>query len=209
MITKGAVEEMMKICSHVEINDEVVPLTDSLREKMLTVSVDMNQDGMRVLGVAYKKDVHDTAIYSIADENEMILAGFMGFLDPAKKSSITAIKSLHEHGVTVKVLTGDNEIVSQKVCKDVGIEVGQVLLGNEIETMSDEALMEASEKVNLFAKLNPMQKARIIALLQKKVILLGLWEMESMMHQLCEKQMWAFLLIRQQTLRKKQVQLFY
>lgn len=168
MITKGAVEEMMKICSHVEINDEVVPLTDSLREKMLTVSVDMNQDGMRVLGVAYKKDVHDTAIYSIADENEMILAGFMGFLDPAKKSSITAIKSLHEHGVTVKVLTGDNEIVSQKVCKDVGIEVGQVLLGNEIEMMSDEALMEASEKVNLFAKLNPMQKARIIALLQKK-----------------------------------------
>ena len=168
MITKGAVEEMMKICSHVEINDEVIPLTDSLREKMLTVSVDMNQDGMRVLGVAYKKEVHDTAIYSIADENEMILAGFMGFLDPAKKSSITAIKSLHEHGVTVKVLTGDNEIVSQKVCKDVGIEVGQVLLGNEIETMSDEALMEASEKVNLFAKLNPMQKARIIALLQKK-----------------------------------------
>ncbi|WP_413524188.1 magnesium-translocating P-type ATPase [Carnobacterium divergens] len=168
MITKGAVEEMMKICSHVEINDEVIPLTDSLREKLLTVSVDMNQDGMRVLGVAYKKEVHDTAIYSIADENEMILAGFMGFLDPAKKSSITAIKSLHEHGVTVKVLTGDNEIVSQKVCKDVGIEVGQVLLGNEIETMSDEALMEASEKVNLFAKLNPMQKARIIALLQKK-----------------------------------------
>ncbi|TFJ43496.1 magnesium-translocating P-type ATPase [Carnobacterium divergens] len=168
MITKGAVEEMMKICSHVEINDEVISLTDSLREKLLTVSVDMNQDGMRVLGVAYKKEVHDTAIYSIADENEMILAGFMGFLDPAKKSSITAIKSLHEHGVTVKVLTGDNEIVSQKVCKDVGIEVGQVLLGNEIETMSDEALMEASEKVNLFAKLNPMQKARIIALLQKK-----------------------------------------
>ncbi|SBO17511.1 magnesium transporter [Carnobacterium divergens] len=168
MITKGAVEEMMKICSHVEINDEVIPLTDSLREKMLTVSIDMNQDGMRVLGVAYKKEVHDTAIYSIADENEMILAGFMGFLDPAKKSSITAIKSLHEHGVTVKVLTGDNEIVSQKVCKDVGIKVGQVLLGNEIETMSDEALMEASEKVNLFAKLNPMQKARIIALLQKK-----------------------------------------
>ncbi|WP_319592742.1 magnesium-translocating P-type ATPase [Carnobacterium divergens] len=168
MITKGAVEEMMKICSHVEINDEVIPLTDSLREKLLTVSVDMNQDGMRVLGVAYKKEVHDTAIYSIADENEMILAGFMGFLDPAKKSSITAIKSLHEHGVTVKVLTGDNEIVSQKVCKDVGIEVGQVLLGNEIETMSDEDLMEASEKVNLFAKLNPMQKARIIALLQKK-----------------------------------------
>ena len=108
-----------------EINDEVIPLTDSLREKMLTVSVDMNQDGMRVLGVAYKKEVHDTAIYSIADENEMILAGFMGFLDPAKKSSITAIKSLHEHGVTVKVLTGDNEIVSQKVCKNIGIEIGQ------------------------------------------------------------------------------------
>ena len=134
----------------------------------MDVSIKMNESGMRVLGVAYKNDVHDTAIYSIEDENEMILAGFMGFLDPAKKSSITAIKSLHEHGVNVKVLTGDNEIVSKKVCRDVGIEVGNALLGTQIENMSDEELTLATESTNLFAKLNPTQKARIIALLQAK-----------------------------------------
>lgn len=168
MVTKGAVEEMMKICSFVELNDEIVPLTKELMDRMMDVSIKMNESGMRVLGVAYKNDVHDTAIYSIEDENEMILAGFMGFLDPAKKSSITAIKSLHEHGVNVKVLTGDNEIVSKKVCRDVGIEVGNALLGTQIENMSDEELTLATESTNLFAKLNPAQKARIIALLQAK-----------------------------------------
>lgn len=168
MVTKGAVEEMMKICSFVELNDEIVPLTKDLMDRMMDVSIKMNESGMRVLGVAYKNDVHDTAIYSIEDENEMILAGFMGFLDPAKKSSITAIKSLHEHGVNVKVLTGDNEIVSKKVCRDVGIEVGNALLGTQIENMSDEELTLATESTNLFAKLNPTQKARIIALLQAK-----------------------------------------
>lgn len=168
MVTKGAVEEMMKICSFVELNDEIVPLTKELIDRMMDVSIKMNESGMRVLGVAYKNDVHDTAIYSIEDENEMILAGFMGFLDPAKKSSITAIKSLHEHGVNVKVLTGDNEIVSKKVCRDVGIEVGNALLGTQIENMSDEELTLATESTNLFAKLNPTQKARIIALLQAK-----------------------------------------
>lgn len=168
MITKGAVEEMMKICAYVELDNEVVPLTPELEAQMLAVSVQMNKEGMRVLGVAYKKDVHTTATYSIEDEKEMILVGFMGFLDPAKASSIPAIQSLHDHGVAVKVLTGDNEVVATKVCQDVGIDVGEVLLGMEIEQMSDAELMDKAEKTNLFAKLNPLQKARIIALLQEK-----------------------------------------
>lgn len=168
MITKGAVEEMLKVCSHVELDGEVVSLTPELKNKMEAVSIDMNKEGMRALGVAYKIDVHDSAVYSIKDENNMILVGFMGFLDPPKQSSITAIKSLHEHGVNVKVLTGDNEIVAQKICKEVGIEVNRTILGSELEEMSDQDLMDATEEVNLFAKLNPTQKSRIISLLQEK-----------------------------------------
>ena len=98
----------------------------------------------------------------------MTLIGFMGFLDPAKESAVSAIRSLHEHGVNVKVLTGDNDIVAKKVCKDVGIEVSHVLLGSQIEAMTDEELRAQVEETNLFAKLNPMQESKIIELLQAK-----------------------------------------
>lgn len=168
MITKGAIEEMLSVCSFIELDGEVVPLTAHLQEKMETISIRMNEEGMRVLGVAYKKNVHSSAVYSVEDESDMILVGFMGFLDPPKQSSITAIRSLHKHGVNVKVLTGDNEVVAQKICKDVGIEVTRFILGTELETMTDEDLKTAAEEVNLFAKLNPSQKARIITLLQEK-----------------------------------------
>jgi Mg2+-importing ATPase len=168
MITKGAVEEMLKVCNRVELARGIVSLTPELRETMKEVSVSMNKEGMRVLGVAYKLDVHDSADYSIEDESNMVLVGFMGFLDPPKKSSIIAIKSLHEHGVNVKVLTGDNEVVAQKICKEVGIEVNRTILGSELELMSNQDLMDATDEVNLFAKLNPTQKSRIISLLQEK-----------------------------------------
>lgn len=167
MVTKGAVEEMEEVCTHAEIDGQIVPLTNELRQKMRDVNRRMNEQGMRVIAVAVKKDVHNEAIYSTDDEKDMTLIGFMGFLDPAKKSAITAIKSLHEHGVNVKVLTGDNDIVAKKVCGDVGIEVSHVVLGTEIDEMSDEQLEEEVEMTNLFAKLNPMQKSRIIETLQK------------------------------------------
>ncbi len=168
MITKGAVEEILKVCQYVELNNEIIPLTPELQKTMEEVSIKMNKEGMRALGVAYKQNVHDSAVYSIKDESDMVLVGFMGFLDPPKQSSITAIKSLHKHGVNVKVLTGDNEIVAQKICKDVGIQVDRAILGTELESMTDTELMDATEEVNLFAKLNPTQKARIIELLQQK-----------------------------------------
>ena len=168
MITKGAAEEMLTVCSHVEIAGEVMPLTDDLRQNMITLSTKLNKQGMRVLIVAYKEDVHDTAIYSVNDENNMIISGFMGFLDPPKQSSITAIKSLQEHGVNVKVLTGDNEIVAQKICKDVGIDVDRVILGTELDEMTEDELGAVVEEVNLFAKLNPSQKSRILKSLQQK-----------------------------------------
>lgn len=162
MITKGAVEEMSAICSYVEIDDEIVPLTDELIEQMSDVNRRMNEQGMRVITVAYKRDVHDTPTYAVSDESDMILVGFVGFLDPAKQSAVTAISSLHQHGVNVKVLTGDNEIVSRKVCRDVGIEVGKSYIGTDIDAMEDDELKQAVNDVQLFAKLNPMQKARII-----------------------------------------------
>lgn len=166
MITKGAVEEMEGICDTVEIDGKVHELTDERRQQLRDLNRQMNEQGMRVITVAVKRDVHDDAIYSIEDEQNMTLIGFMGFLDPAKESAITAIKSLHEHGVNVKVLTGDNDIVAKKVCRDVGIEVDQVILGSQIESMSDDELKEVVEETNLFAKLNPMQKSRIIESIQ-------------------------------------------
>ncbi|MFC0234642.1 magnesium-translocating P-type ATPase [Vagococcus entomophilus] len=167
MITKGAVEEMEKVCHYAEINGEKVPLTDELRNEMREVNIKMNQAGMRVIAVAYKQDARMDANYSVSDESQMVLLGFVGFLDPAKQSAKTAIASLHQHGVKVKVLTGDNEIVSRKVCADVGIEVDEVLTGVQIAEMTDEELTKKIEDVNLFAKLDPMQKSRIIELLQK------------------------------------------
>ncbi|MBM7707952.1 magnesium-translocating P-type ATPase [Enterococcus lemanii] len=168
MITKGAVEEMEAVCSYVEIDGVVQPITDLLREQMRKVNRVLNEQGMRVLTVAVKKDAHSDAVYSVADENEMTIIGFMGFLDPAKASAKTAIHSLHQHGVTVKVLTGDNEIVAKKVCNDVGIEVNEYLLGTQIDALTDEELKNQVEQIHLFAKLNPMQKSRIIESLQSK-----------------------------------------
>ncbi|TXW59700.1 magnesium-translocating P-type ATPase [Enterococcus gallinarum] len=166
MVTKGAAEEMEKVCKYVEVNGQVLELTDELREKLREVNHRLNKQGMRVLTVAIKRDAHAEAVYTVEDEQDMIMIGFMGFLDPAKESAKTAIASLHGHGVNVKVLTGDNAIVAQKVCKDVGIEVNDYLLGIDVDRLSDEELAEKAEAVNLFAKLNPMQKSRIIQSLQ-------------------------------------------
>ncbi|MHC5267971.1 magnesium-translocating P-type ATPase [Enterococcus sp. LJL98] len=168
MITKGAVEEMEEVCSHVKIDGEVMVITDELRDQMRRVNRRLNEQGMRVLTVATRQDAHSDAIYSVADEKEMTIVGFMGFLDPAKKSAGTAIKSLQGHGVNVKVLTGDNEIVAQKVCSDVGIDAERFLLGTDVDAMSMEELALAAEEVNLFAKLHPMQKSRIIEAIQSK-----------------------------------------
>lgn len=168
MITKGAVEEMEKVCSHVEIDGEVQPLTTELMEQMRKINRVLNEQGMRVLTVATKIDAHRDAVYSTDDEKDMTIIGFMGFLDPAKESAATAIQSLHEHGVNVKVLTGDNEVVAAKVCKDVGIEVDNFLLGVDIDGMTEQELAKTAETTNLYAKLNPMQKSRIIEALQQK-----------------------------------------
>lgn len=167
MITKGAVEEMLKVVSMVKIGDAFQPLNDELMKKMLKVNEEMNQKGMRVIAVAIKEDVHTKPTYQVKDEDDMLLIGFVGFLDPAKPSAKSAIKELHQHGITVKVLTGDNAIVAKKVCEDVGIPAEKALTGSEIEQMSPEELQKAVEEVHLFAKLNPLQKSQLIEILQR------------------------------------------
>lgn len=168
LITKGAVEEMLSICSLAEYQGQIVNLTDDIKLEVMTMIEKLNEDGMRVIAVAQKNDIPDENSFSVKDECDMVLMGYIGFLDPPKESAAPAIKALNEHGVEVKILTGDNEIVTKKICKDVGLEVKNVVLGNDIENMTDEELCEIAENTNIFAKLSPVQKSRIIKVLQSK-----------------------------------------
>lgn len=166
IITKGALEEMLSISKYVELNGHTYELTDELAEKVLSKSKKLNAEGMRVIGVAKKSDMDPNTEFSINDESDMTLIGFLGFLDPPKESAKNAIKALNNYGVDVKILTGDNEIVTKKVCSEVGLNVDNIVLGNDIEDISDEALFKLAERTNVFAKLNPMQKARIVRVLK-------------------------------------------
>ncbi|MCC8190084.1 MAG: magnesium-translocating P-type ATPase, partial [Planctomycetes bacterium] len=165
MITKGAVEEMLAVCSHVEYGGEVIPLTQSMRA-YVTEKVDrLNQDGLRVICVAQKNNPAPVGAFSIADESDMVLIGYLAFLDPPKESAAKAIRALLDHGVRVKVLTGDNDKVSRCVCRQVGINTDRIVLGSDLEEMTDAALAECLETTDIFAKLSPPQKARVIAVL--------------------------------------------
>lgn len=166
IITKGAVEEMLAICSHVEMNGEVLPIDGKLKVTALHESNALNKEGMRVLAVAHKSWIEKDHDFAVEDESEMVLIGFLAFLDPPKASASSAIQQLRAHGIDVKVLSGDNELVVKTVCRQVGVDTEYTLLGTEIESMSDEELSARLVETNIFAKLTPMQKTRIITLLQ-------------------------------------------
>jgi P-type Mg2+ transporter len=169
LICKGAVEEVHSACRSVRIGDRVVPLTEEIRERAIGLSKAMNEDGLRVIAVAFKQvDSLAQRQYGVADEDDMILCGFIAFLDPPKESAAPAIAALRAHGVTIKILTGDNELVARKVCRDVGLDASGLLLGGMVEVMSDVELEEAAGRTTLFAKLTPAQKARIVAALQRR-----------------------------------------
>lgn len=167
LITKGAIEEMVSICDKVQVRGEIIELTPEIKEQVMETAYKLNEDGMRVLGVAQKADVPDETKFGVADECEMTLIGYMGFLDPPKETSITAIKALYEHGLDIKVLTGDNDIVTKKIAKEVGIPITSVFLGTDIEGVSDEKLYEMALKSSILAKLSPTQKERVIRVLQE------------------------------------------
>ncbi|MGX4724028.1 magnesium-translocating P-type ATPase [Streptococcus oralis] len=167
LVTKGALEEMLAISTHVEYQGQISPLTDDIRVEILKEVDQLNQQGLRVLGVAYKTGLKEGFAYSVEDEKEMILTGYLAFLDPPKPSAAPAIKALLEHGVKTKILTGDNEKVTQAICEKVGLDIEHILLGVDIDQMSDEQLAEVVESVTVFAKLSPDQKARIILQLKR------------------------------------------
>ena len=166
MVTKGALEEMLSVSTYVEYKGEIKRLTDEVRQEVLAEVAQLNEQGLRVLGVSYKTDLDENDIFSVEDERDMILTGYLAFLDPPKPSAAPAIKALAEYGVTTKILTGDNEKVTQAVCEKVGLDVERILLGSEIDTMTDQELAQVVETTTVFAKLSPDQKARIILCLK-------------------------------------------
>ncbi|MDV4100941.1 magnesium-translocating P-type ATPase [Elizabethkingia anophelis] len=179
MISKGAVEEMLSLCKyaldpgddhslHIE-NDNIVPLDEAMKQKILKMSEKLNAEGLRVLLVAIREfEGNHPLNYSVADENNLTLTGFIGFLDPAKPSAEPSIKALHKLGVEVKVITGDNDIVAKKICHDVGIPINNIMLGEELDHVSDEKLSRNTDLYSIFAKVSPLQKQRIVKVLKSK-----------------------------------------
>lgn len=174
LITKGAVEAMIDICTFVEYKGQVEPFTKELKEEVLGRMAEYNNKGMRVLGVAHKTQF-DKVIkkFSVEDEQGMVFLGFIAFLDPPKETAKAAIEQLKNYGVRIKVLTGDNDLVAKHVCEKVGIGTCCVLTGSEIQYMSDEKLKSVVENYDIFAKLTPEQKARLVSILREKGHVVG------------------------------------
>ena len=173
LITKGAIEEMLEVCRFVEIDRKPYPLDDHRREIARSLVRKLNEEGFRVIAIAYRRFPLGRQRYTREDEQQMTLAGFMAFLDPPKESAAPAIRALKEHGVAVKVVSGDNEAVTARVCQEVGLEIEGILLGPEIDRMSDQELAEAARRVNVFAKVSPDAKARIVRALQAEGNVVG------------------------------------
>ncbi|NNA03596.1 magnesium-translocating P-type ATPase [Pseudomonas lundensis] len=166
LICKGAVEEVLSVCQYVRHGDAQEVLTDELLARIRSVTAAFNEEGLRVVGVAARSMPRGRDTYTLADEQGLTLIGYVAFLDPPKESTAPALKALAEHGVAVKVLTGDNELVTAKICREVGLDQQGLLLGNDIERMSDAELAVAVETTNVFAKLTPTHKERIVRLLK-------------------------------------------
>lgn len=167
MVTKGAIEEMLSICAYAECDGKVKPLTKDVREEILRVVDDLNDKGFRVLGLAQKSNPSPTDSFGVQDECDMVLMGYLAFLDSPKESTADAIKALRDHGVTTKILTGDNDKVTRTICKQVGLEVNNMLLGSDLDRMSDFDLAKLIDDTQVFAKLTPEQKARVVRILRE------------------------------------------
>lgn len=167
MVTKGAVEEMLSICSFAECDGKVRPMTKELKSRILATVDDLNGKGFRVLAIAQKSNPSPADAFGVTDECDMVLMGYLAFLDPPKESTADAIKALKAHGVTTKILTGDNDKVTRTICKQVGLKVRNMLLGSDLENMSDQELAKAAETTDVFAKLTPDQKARVVSVFRE------------------------------------------
>jgi len=173
LICKGAVEDIYKACTHYQVDDEIHVMIDLIKNDLLEEYEELSRDGYRVLGIAYREFPQTKQVFSVADESDLILLGYIAFLDPPKESAAKAIASLKQYGVATKILTGDNALVTKKICKDVDLEVDEVISGDRLIGMDEDELGALAEKHNVFARLTPAQKESIILALQKRGHVVG------------------------------------
>jgi Mg2+-importing ATPase len=173
LICKGAVEEILSVCSRVRHGDKDEQLTPELLARVREVTASLNEEGLRVVAVAAREMVQAKETYSVSDESELTLVGYVAFLDPPKETTAPALEALAAHGVTVKVLTGDNELVTAKICREVGLSGDRVMLGSEVERMDDAELSREVETCHIFARLTPAQKDRIVRMLKSNGHVVG------------------------------------
>jgi P-type Mg2+ transporter len=173
LICKGAVEEVLSVCTRVQRGEDTEPMSEQTLARVRELTGDLNEDGLRVVAVAIKQMPIDREICGLADESELTLVGYIAFLDPPKESTAPALKALAEHGIALKILTGDNHLVTRKICKEVGLETLGLVLGNDIERMNDAELAEAAERNNVFARLTPAHKERLVQALRARGHVVG------------------------------------
>lgn len=173
LITKGAIEEILSVCTTVNYKDTINPITSDIKNNILSISKNLNIQGMRVVGVCQKTDIENISEFSVKDESKMTFLGFIGFLDPPKESAKSAIERLNSYGIRVMVLTGDNEYVTRAICEKVNISTKRILTGNKVDKLSDMALLRLLRSTNVLAKLSPIQKARIVRLLRESGNIVG------------------------------------
>ena len=177
LICKGAVEEISSCCTKVVMNGQVQAITPELKTQQESLFAELSSDGFRVIAVAIKEipiaNANPNNHYTVADENNLTLVGYVAFLDPPKDSTRPAIAELHALGVKVKILTGDNELVTRKICSEVGVSVEKVLIGSQVDKLTDDQLATVTEEISVFARMSPQQKARVIQVLQSKGHVVG------------------------------------
>jgi len=173
LITKGAVEEILDICSFVECDGKVSDISEAIKTNVKNIAEELNKEGMRVIAVCKKIDIYRIKNFEVKDESDMILLGFIGFLDPPKESAKASIDNLNNAGIRVIILTGDNPSVTKAICSKVGINTSRIVIGSEIDNLPDDEIIHLLKDVNVFAKLSPMQKVKIVMLLKNSDNVVG------------------------------------
>ncbi|HGN9371543.1 TPA: magnesium-translocating P-type ATPase [Citrobacter pasteurii] len=173
LVCKGALQEILSVCTQVRHNGEIVPLDENMLRRVKRVTDTLNRQGLRVVAVATKYLPAREGDYQRIDESDLILEGYIAFLDPPKETTAPALKALKASGITVKILTGDSELVAAKVCHEVGLDAGDVVIGSSIEGLNDDELATLAQRTTLFARLTPMHKERIVTLLKREGHVVG------------------------------------
>ena len=176
-MTKGAPEEILRCVKSYRLDGKELPLDDEIMNNISALSTALSADGLRLLGVAYKRVDTAKSVFVATDETDMVFAGFVAFLDPPKESAKEAIRALQTSGIALKILTGDSELVTKKVCRELGFEITGVVLGRELEGKGEKELRAIVERVNIFARVTPVQKNDIMLALKKNNLWLASWGM--------------------------------